>query len=239
QSYFLCQLNQEQLSKALFPIGHLQKSEVRKIAGELGLVTADKKDSQGLCFVGKVRLPEFLQQQLKPKKGKVYNIDPKTLQAQHAKDESNELTYQAYEIEAEMGEEIGQHNGAHYYTIGQRKGLGIGGFEEPLFVIGTNTKKNEIYTGLGETHVGLYRNGLRVAANDVHWVNPQYALSNGEELRCMARIRYRQSLQQAKVKCVDGDLLVYFPQAQKSITPGQFVAFYHEDELIGSGVIAE
>ncbi len=238
QSYFLCQLNQEQLSKALFPIGHLQKSEVRKIASELDLVTADKKDSQGLCFVGKVRLPEFLQQQLKPKKGKVYNIEAKAIAQQIPAELTIDNAHTPFEITSEMGKAIGEHNGAHYYTIGQRKGLGIGGFEEPLFVIGTNTEKNEIYTGLSEQHPGLYRKGLRVNPEDVHWINPHYTLEPGESKHFDIRIRYRQTLQKGVAKNIGGALHILFDTPQKSVTPGQFVALYDGNELVGSGVIA-
>ncbi|TXC82057.1 tRNA 2-thiouridine(34) synthase MnmA [Luteibaculum oceani] len=237
QSYFLCQLSQEQLSKALFPIGHLQKSEVRKIATEQGLVTANKKDSQGLCFIGKVKLPDFLQQQLKPKKGKVFAIDANKYEEKKAQQNGINPTFEAIPLNAEMGKEIGEHQGAHYYTIGQRKGLGIGGFKEPLFVIGTNTKTNEIYTGEGEEHPGLYRDGLIVPEKDVHWINPTYQIQEGQSLNCKARIRYRQPLQDVVIENKSGDLYYKFREAQRGITPGQFVACYLNEELIGSGVI--
>lgn len=234
QSYFLCQLSQDQLSKALFPIGELQKSEVREIAKELDLITADKKDSQGLCFIGKVRLPDFLQQQLKAKKGDVINIDPRFIDQQ----KKNLDPYAPFVLDASMGDCIGQHNGAHFYTVGQRKGLGIGGFKEALFVIGTDTKKNEIYTGQGEEHPGLYRAGLKVPAKDVHWINPNWSLADGEKLLSVARIRYRQPLQRVQIENKGGDLYFLFDEPQRGITPGQFVAWYQDDELVGSGVIS-
>lgn len=234
QSYFLCQLSQEQLSKALFPIGELQKSEVRAIAKEQDLITADKKDSQGLCFIGKVRLPDFLQQQLKPKKGKVYEITEQSLKEANTAQEF----YQPYKLSSSMGKEVGEHNGAHFYTIGQRKGLGIGGFKEPIFVIGTDTDKNEIYVGQGEQHLGLYRKGLEVAKEDMHWVNPNYQFAKDEKLSCQGRIRYRQALQKLTITQNEaGNYLFDFEEAQRGITAGQFVAWYMNDELVGSGVI--
>ena len=241
QSYFLCQLNQEQLSKALFPIGHLQKSEVRKIASELDLVTADKKDSQGLCFIGKVRLPDFLQQQLAPKKGKVIEIPadaalPRNLGLVPENNDWSEMAA-PFTLSPEMGEIKGEHNGAHFFTIGQRKGLGIGGTPEPLFVIGTDTKDNFIFTGQGDAHPGLRKEALFVAQEDVHWVRPDLALQSGEDAIYSARIRYRQPLFGVTLHASDKGLYVVFDEAQKAVTPGQFVAWYNEDELIGSGVI--
>lgn len=245
QSYFLCQLNQHQLSKALFPIGELQKHEVREIARELDLVTADKKDSQGLCFVGKVRLPEFLQQQLMPKKGKVIEV-PSTLKQyeEYGKVESASteemLTsmVQPFEYSPAIGEIKGEHEGAHYFTIGQRKGLGIGGTKDPLFVIGTDVHENIIYTGQGESHPGLYHRALKVASEDIHWVRPDLALKEGEIRKCMARIRYRQPLVACTLYKRPDGIYVVFEEPVKAITPGQFVAWYDNDELIGSGVIA-
>ncbi|WP_421753357.1 tRNA 2-thiouridine(34) synthase MnmA [Croceimicrobium sp.] len=241
QSYFLCQLNQEQLSKALFPIGHLQKSEVRKIATELDLVTADKKDSQGLCFVGKVRLPDFLQQQLAPKKGQVIEIAAET---EIPKDysrlpEQNEWSEKAapFAFSADLGSVKGEHSGAHYFTIGQRKGLAIGGTPEPLFVIGTDTEHNLIYAGQGEAHPGLRKEALFVAAEDVHWLREDLALKSGEQAHYSARIRYRQPLFPVNLHATDKGLYVLFEEAQKAVTPGQFVAWYQGEELIGSGVI--
>lgn len=247
QSYFLCQLSQQQLSKALFPIGHLQKSEVRQIAKEQELVTADKKDSQGLCFIGKVRLPDFLQQQLLPKKGDIIVIpedaaiyasslvpagadlidDRETLDAICLP-----LTYSAG-----MGEKIGEHNGAHYFTIGQRKGLQVGGTGKPLFVIATDTQENIIYTGLGEDHPGLLRYGLWVSKADIHWIREDRRLKVGEEARYQARIRYRQPLTNATLIQMDNGLYVVFDQAQRGVASGQFVAWYDGMEAVGSGTI--
>jgi tRNA-uridine 2-sulfurtransferase len=238
QSYFLCQLTQEQLSRSLFPIGELLKPEVRAIAKEAGLVTADKKDSQGLCFVGKVHLPEFLQQRLGPKKGKVVNIpaEATSFRNGYAHDDLVALTT-PYAMAPEAGNVVGDHNGAHYYTIGQRKGLNIGGFPEPLFVIGTDTDKNIIYTGMGEDHPGLYRQGLFVPNADEHWIRPDLQLSVGESRDYRARIRYRQPLVKCTLHKRPEGLYVIFENPTKSITPGQFVAWYEDEELIGSGVI--
>lgn len=235
QSYFLCQVTQEQLASALFPIGHLQKSEVRHIAEEKGLITAEKKDSQGLCFIGKVRLPDFLQQQLKPKKGNIVEID--TTSALY---ESNNLPeYKAYPYRESDGHVVGEHQGAHFYTIGQRKGLGVGGKAEPLFVLATNIDTNTIYVGMGEDHPGLRRKALTIDNGDVHWLRDDLRLETGEELECQCRIRYRQELQKAVLKQEENHLLITFEKPQKAIAPGQFAAWYIGDELIGSGVIAD
>jgi len=249
QSYFLCQLNQEQLSKALFPIGHLQKSEVRKIAKEQNLVTADKKDSQGLCFIGKVRLPEFLQQQLKPKKGNIYVI-PDNLPVYantnqvpagiHPSDFDQEILDSLcfpLKYNTDQGKKIGEHNGAHYFTVGQRKGLQVGGTGKPLFVIATDTGNNCIYTGLGEEHPGLNRFGLFVPSKDVHWIREDLRLLPGESANYQARIRYRQALSSAVLLMKENGLYVVFEQAQRGIASGQFVAWYQGTECIGSGVI--
>lgn len=239
QSYFLCQLTQEQLSRSLFPIGELSKPEVRKIAKSLGLVTAEKKDSQGLCFVGKVHLPEFLQQRLQPRKGKVIEL-PATAAAfsnGHATDNVEALTA-PYDLNPEEGKVIGEHNGAHYYTIGQRKGLHLGGHPRPMFVIGTDTEANIIYTGMGEDHPGLYRRGLFISSADEHWVRPDLKLAEGESRRYLARIRYRQRLDHCTLHKKAEGLYLVFDNPQKSITPGQFATWYDGEELIGSGVIA-
>ncbi len=246
QSYFLCQLNQQQLKKALFPIGEMQKSEVRELARELDLVTAEKKDSQGLCFIGKVRLPEFLQQQLKPKKGdilevletyagfeKTYNGEWKSLN-----DDQLVAVSAPFQYHREAGKVVGQHNGAHYFTIGQRKGLGVGGTIEPLFVIDTDTSENLIYTGQGENHPGLLRKGLFIPTADVHWIRPDLKMEIGEEREYLCRIRYRQSLQKAQVYCRENGLYVVFENPQRGIARGQFAAWYDGEELIGSGVIS-
>ena len=238
QSYFLCQLTQEQLSKALFPIGELLKSEVRDIARKAGLATADKKDSQGLCFVGKVHLPEFLQQRLEPRKGKAIVIpdDAKVFSNGGVSDLAHETAPFVYE--PELGEVVGEHNGAHYYTIGQRKGLKIGGSPKPMFVIGTDTITNVVYMGMGEDHPGLYRRGLLIKPQDEHWVRPDLQLRVGESKSYMARIRYRQPLSKVTLRKKEEGLYLIFDEMQKAITPGQFAAWYDGEELIGSGVIS-
>lgn len=231
QSYFLCQVNQEQLSKALFPIGELKKTEVRAIAKKIGLNTAEKKDSQGLCFIGKVKLPVFLQQQLKPKKGKVIEIDRihETFKVHNQ--------HGSYALNSSMGKIVGEHEGAHYFTIGQRKGLNIGGTPLPLFIIGTDTAENIIYVGQGEDHPGLFRKGLTVKNEDIHWLSKDLTLQVGESEDYLCRIRYRQALTEAKLIQNNNELLISFNKPQRGITAGQFVAWYKNDELIGSGVI--
>tara|TARA_B110000977_G_scaffold164375_1_gene210848 strand:+ start:2386 stop:3579 length:1194 start_codon:yes stop_codon:yes gene_type:complete len=246
QSYFLCQLNQEQLSKALFPIGKLEKSEVRKIAALAGLSTAEKKDSQGLCFIGKVKLPEFLQQQLKPKKGAIIEIAKehalfntnKEYNKESSKLEELQGLSQDFIYTPEQGNEVGIHNGAHYFTIGQRKGINVGGNVEPLFVIDTDTESNIIYVGQGTNHPGLYRSGLKVPNEDVHWVRKDLKLKNGETLKVSSRIRYRQALEEATLNQKEDGLYIVFRNKQRGIAPGQFVAWYIKDELLGSGVIS-
>ncbi|MEC7620017.1 MAG: tRNA 2-thiouridine(34) synthase MnmA [Bacteroidota bacterium] len=237
QSYFLCQLTQNQLAKTLFPIGHLQKSEVRKIARELNLVTAEKKDSQGLCFIGKVSLPDFLKQQLQPNVGNIIQIaedfyngkaPPKTLP-----DKSQKIRYQAKD-----GKIVGTHNGAHFFTIGQRKGLGVGGTPEPLFVIDTDVVENVVYVGQGKSHPGLFRNDIKVNLYYIHWVRQDLSNIQEKKMEVMARIRYRQILQKATLFFRTDALYVLFNQPQSAITSGQFVAWYKDSELLGSGVIA-
>lgn len=237
QSYFLCQLNQHQLSKALFPVGELQKSEVRKIATEMNLVTANKKDSQGLCFIGKVKLPDFLQQQLKPKTGQVIEIEAGHSVFQNSGDETPENLSAPYLLSPELGKVVGEHRGAHYFTVGQRKGLGIGGTPEPLFVIHTDTENNLVYTGQGEKHPGLYREALFIKNDDIHFINPADALRPGDEKPFDVRIRYRQKLQKALLVRTETGLYILFEEPQRGITPGQFAAWYAGDELVGSGVI--
>ena len=245
QSYFLCQLNQEQLSKALFPIGTLEKSEVRKIAQQAGLVTAEKKDSQGLCFIGKVKLPDFLQQQLKPKKGAVVEISndhplfiKKVLNKDDSLPETLNTLSRKYEYSPEMGTKVGIHNGAHYFTIGQRKGINIGGKLEPLFVIDTDTVSNTIYVGQGTNHPGLFRPGLKVLNTDIHWVRNDLKLESGCSLKVLSRIRYRQKLEKAVIHQREDGLFVVFEKEQRGIAAGQFIAWYVKDELLGSGVIS-
>ncbi|WP_027136826.1 tRNA 2-thiouridine(34) synthase MnmA [Gaetbulibacter saemankumensis] len=244
QSYFLCQLSQEQLSKSLFPIGELTKPEVRKIATELDLVTAEKKDSQGLCFIGKVKLPDFLQQQLKPKEGFIVEI-PKEQDIYNSTDpefQSSEekLQYLSRKIEykQELGKIVGKHQGAHYFTKGQRKGLAVGGTVEPLFVIDTNVEDNIIYTGQGKEHPGLLKKALFVHNEELHWIREDLALEEGATMEVEARIRYRQPLQKATLHQVSNGMYVEFEENQSAITEGQFVAWYLNDELVGSGVIS-
>jgi tRNA-specific 2-thiouridylase len=247
QSYFLCQLNQYQLSKALFPIGDLTKPEVRHLAKKLDLVTADKKDSQGLCFVGKVRLPEFLMQKLKPLKGKIIEIPDSSpiydkpinkLIPEKAEINMLEKMTTPYSYTPQDGKVVGEHKGAHFFTIGQRKGLHVGGTPEPLFIIDTDTKNNIIYTGQGDRHQGLYRKGLFVCNDDIHWIRADLTLRSGENMHVEARIRYRQDLQKAVIFQEKKGLYVIFDAPQRGITPGQFVAWYVDDELLGSGVIS-
>lgn len=244
QSYFLCQLSQEQLSKTLFPIGELTKPQVREIATKLNLVTADKKDSQGLCFIGKVRLPEFLQQQLKPKEGVIVEIPESQEIYQQVLPEFNskedELSYLSRKLkyEVDFGKVVGKHQGAHYFTKGQRKGLAVGGTPEPLFVIDTDVDENVIYTGQGKTHPGLLKRALFVNDDELHWVREDLAIKVDETMEVMARIRYRQPLEKATLHRVDSGLYVEFENPQSAITEGQFVAWYLEDELVGSGVIS-
>lgn len=246
QSYFLCQVSQEQLSKTLFPVGELQKSEVRKIAKEQGLITAEKKDSQGLCFIGKVKLPDFLQQKLEPKKGQVIEVDSSHDIFQNAFDteaDSKLITQlktesKKLELKPEFGKVLGTHDGAHFFTKGQRKGLAIGGTKEPLFVIDTDVDNNILYTGQGKNHPGLHKKGLWVNNDEVHWIRPDLKIGEGETMDVKARIRYRQPLENAKLYQMENELYVIFENKQTAISEGQFVAWYLEDELIGSGVIA-
>lgn len=243
QSYFLCQLSQDQLAKAMFPIGELNKSEVREIATKLDLVTADKKDSQGLCFIGKVRLPEFLQQKLKPKEGVIVQIPKDAEQYKRTQpdfaSQKEALKFQSHKFSyaPEDGKTVGKHQGAHYFTKGQRKGLAVGGTVEPLFVIDTDVDENVIYTGEGKDHPGLYRSVLFVESDEIHWIRQDLSLKVGESLQVLARIRYRQTLEKATLYRVEEGLYVSFENPQSAITEGQFVAWYQEDELLGSGVI--
>lgn len=239
QSYFLCQLTQEQLSKALFPIGELLKPEVREIAKKAGLATAEKKDSQGLCFIGKVHLPDFLQQKLLPKKGNAIEIAANaSVFSNGTETDTLEHLTEPFVYNTGLGKVIGEHNGAHYYTIGQRKGLNIGGKPKPMFIIGTDTETNTIYMGMGEDHPGLHRKGLFIPTADEHWVRTDLALKNGESKEYMARIRYRQKLEPCTLHKKAEGLYIIFNKPQKAITPGQFAAWYEGEELIGSGVIS-
>lgn len=246
QSYFLCQLTQEQLKYALFPLGNLTKPEVRAIAKEQNLITAEKRDSQGLCFIGKVRLPDFLKQQLKTKVGKVVEIDNnlKMLEKQpYQFDEISDFEElkqfsKAYFFSENDGRIIGEHQGAHFYTVGQRKGLAIGGFKLPLFILATDTKTNTIFVGQGENHAGLNRQGLFIPTKDIHWINNDMALKVGEKRIYDCRIRYRQPLERVCLYQKEDGLYLIFENLQKAITAGQFAAWYQDDMLIGSGVIS-
>lgn len=242
QSYFLCQLNQYQLSKSIFPIGNLEKKEVRKIAEEQDLITANKKDSQGLCFVGKISLPTFLQQQLEPKNGVIIEI-PNNLEKliqYHSLDKTLENIKQLskpFQFKPEEGIIVANHIGAHYYTIGQRKGLHIGGRPNPSFVIQTDTTSNIVFSGQLESHLALNRWALRILPKNFHPVNPDYQLNIGETFQLDVKIRYRQEMQQAKITRLDDGIYILFDKAQKGISSGQFAVLYKGDELVASGEI--
>lgn len=244
QSYFLCQLSQKQLSRALFPIGNLKKTEVRKIAKEQGLVTADKKDSQGLCFVGKIKLPDFLKQKLLPKEGYIVEIDDswqgyqRQIPAFESEEEKLKFLSQRYTYRESDGEKVGKHQGAHYFTKGQRKGLNVGGSPLPLFVIETDIEKNIIYVGQGHNHKGLFRKALFIKENDIHWIRKDLELKVGQSRDYLVRIRYRQPLERATLVRVEDGLFISFERQQSAITEGQFAAWYMDDELVGSGVIS-
>jgi tRNA-specific 2-thiouridylase len=241
QSYFLCQLNQLQLSKSLFPVGHLLKPQVREIARQQDLITAERKDSQGICFVGKVDLPVFLQQKLEPKKGNVIEISSEFIQKKKdLKGETDNFRKLCYPFPYKPwnGKIIGEHNGAHYFTIGQRKGMNIGGYEKPLFVIATDVNRNILYVGEGQEHPGLFRPGLFISKEYTHWIRPDLQLNAGEEKDFLFRIRYRQPLEKGRMYAREEGLYILFEKEQRGITSGQFGAWYLEDELIGSGVIA-
>ena len=248
QSYFLCQLSQEQLAKTLFPIGHLQKSEVRKIAKAQDLVTAEKKDSQGLCFIGKVRLPDFLQQKLKPKEGVIVEISAEKAQEKiNDFQETNDADVAVTDVAVLAkkpkysiadGKVVGKHQGAHYFTKGQRKGLAVGGTPEPLFVIDTDVEENVIYTGQGKNHPGVLRIALFVREDEVHYIREDLKLREGEVRATKARIRYRQPLEKAWLHKVEDGLFVSFENPQSAISEGQFVAWYDGEECLGSGVIS-
>ena len=307
QSYFLCQLSQEQLAKAMFPIGDIIKPEVRRLAHEADLPSADKKDSQGICFVGKVDLPTFLQQKLKPCEGDIVEVfdawyseseqygfiretlsglmreegEAKMITDYVSEDKATSVSNSecpfAMEKVAELSDEdflrlsqpvqydikfetetyrsgrkhikktrykenpygkiIGKHDGAQFYTIGQRKGLNVGGHKDSLFVIETDIARNIIYVGESHTHKGLSRSCLRVAPEELHWIRRDLAMSPGEIRRYRVRIRYRQPLQDATVVMRDNGLYILFDAPQRGITPGQFAVWYDGDEMIGSGVI--
>jgi tRNA-specific 2-thiouridylase len=245
QSYFLCQLSQKQLEYALFPVGRLTKPEVRSIADRLGLATAHRKDSQGICFVGKIHLPTFLRQKLESKPGVIIEVpwgfDHRVWSDGLPDDSISEKelinTSEPYKFGTESGREIGRHNGAHFFTIGQRKGINIGGYREPLFVIGIDIDQNLLFTGEGESHPGLYRKALFVRDDEIHWIRKDYEMQENETREYEVRIRYRQPLQKAKLFRKKHGLYIVFHSLQRGVTPGQFAAWYHGEELIGSGVI--
>lgn len=245
QSYFLCQLSQKQLAKAIFPIGGLTKPEVRKIAEKLGLATSARKDSQGICFVGRVHLPTFLQQKLEKRKGEIIEIphtvdyryrDP-GIPADDITDEELRSASEPHRYEPHDGKFAGWHNGAHFFTIGQRKGMNTGGYREPLFVIATDTERNIIYAGEGQSHPGLCRKGLFIRKEDVHWIREDLKMDAEENREYLVRIRYRQPLQRAKLFSRKEGIYAIFDTLQRGITPGQFAVWYDGDEVIGSGVI--
>jgi tRNA-specific 2-thiouridylase len=242
QSYFLCQVSQEQLSYSLFPIGEMTKPEVRKIAERLELPTATRKDSQGICFVGKVHLPTFLQQKLKAKDGQIVEIPVTTeFKKWEPGDSLSEKdlisAVEPHKLNPAEGKIIGIHNGAHFFTIGQRKGINVGGYKEPLFVIGTDVENNILYVGEGQSHPGLYRKGLQVRNDEIHWIRPDLEMAEDESREYMVRIRYRQPLQKARFYRRQEGMYIIFNKLQRGIAPGQFAAWYDGDEVIGSGVI--
>ncbi len=235
QSYFLCQLNQNQLKTAMFPLGELTKPQVRQIAREQNLANAERKDSQGICFVGKVDLPTFLQQQLEAKKGNVIEI-PKSFPT-HPKEASIEELASPLVLSEDSGDFIGTHNGAHFYTVGQRKGLNIGGKPEPLFIVATDTVKNIIYVGQGHNHPLLLKRALFMRNEDLHWVRPDKTMIPGDEKDFLVRIRYRQELQKGRLIIKNKGSYILFDNPQRAVVPGQFAAWYEGEELVGSGVI--
>lgn len=315
QSYFLCQLTQDQLGKALFPIGGLTKPEVREIARQADLPSADKKDSQGICFVGKVDLPTFLKQKLAPKEGEVVEVfdafykdnpqysfvketlgsllatpgEPRMITAFSSEDSGGEaynnmavgsgaandfdgtklaalsgedwmrlsetIDYSSIKFETETyrsgkkhikktrykenpwGKVVGKHDGAQFYTIGQRKGLGIGGHKDSVFVLATDVERNIIYVGEGHTHKGLSRSCTRIAPGDIHWIRKDLEMADGEIMRCRVRVRYRQPLQDAWLAKRPEGLFILFDMPQRGLSSGQFAAWYSPDgETLGSGV---
>ena len=239
QSYFLCQLNQNQLGRALFPIGELKKPQVRAIAEQAGLATAGKKDSQGLCFIGKVRLPDFLQQQLSVKRGDIVEI-PRDHDVFQRPEDTLEASSRPFDLKPDMGQVVGAHDGAHFFTVGQRKGLNVGGKPEPLFVIGTCVDTNTVYVGQGDHHPGLFRKVI--ALETPHWVDPSQALGAGEAKAFGLRIRYRQALQTGQlIHADDGQHYMEFNEPQRGVAAGQFAAWHGGaglQEVVGSAVIA-
>lgn len=274
QSYFLCQLTQEQLSKAVFPIGDIIKPEVRRLAREGGLPSAEKKDSQGICFVGKVDLPVFLQQKLKSRKGNVVEIFPSfydtlpgypgygrglsVTEEEHKAGEDiilhiasgnndSDGRYSDTELEAlastyhyspSDGKVIGEHIGAQYFTIGQRKGLNIGGHKDHIFIISIDMESNTIFVGEGHHHPGLLRKALAISSDEIHWIRPDLEMKDGEQRQYLVRVRYRQPLQRAVLYMRKDALFILFDEHQRGVSSGQFASWYTPDgELIGSGII--
>jgi tRNA-uridine 2-sulfurtransferase len=245
QSYFLCQVSQEQLATALFPIGNMKKPEVRQMAEKLGLATALRKDSQGICFVGKVHLPTFLQQKLAARTGNIIEIKdttifseiPDGLPDRDLSDKELIELAEPHAYEPLEGHIIGTHNGAHFFTIGQRRGMNIGGYKDPLFVIATDVDKNIIYVGEGHKHPGLNRKALFIKNDETHWIRTDLRMKSGECRDYLVRIRYRQPLQRARLYCRDSGMYIIFDKLQRGIAPGQFAAWYELNEVIGSGVI--
>ncbi|WP_185877947.1 tRNA 2-thiouridine(34) synthase MnmA [Blattabacterium cuenoti] len=246
QSYFLCQLNQTQLQKSLFPLGMLTKKKVRKIAEQNGLYNAYKKDSQGLCFVGKITLSKFLHTRINPKKGKIINIKSnskilydKKYKNHYSKEELILLSKKIKYKESD-GKIIGYHQGAYLFTIGQRKGISIGGFKNPIFVIDTDIKKNIVYTGMGKNHPGLYRKCLFIKEKNIHWIHKNILLTEEKKMNVLSRIRYRQPLQKSFLYKIKTGILIIFENMQYAISGGQFAVWYNfHNELIGSGIISE
>ena len=236
QSYFLCQLNQKQLSKILFPIGEMKKKDVRELANKINLPTAKRKDSQGLCFVGKIKLPEFLSEKLPKKNGDIIEIPSDSelykKNKKNIEEESKKILYTKQD-----GIKVGNHDGAHFFTIGQRKRINVGGKEEPLFVISTDVKKNIVFVGMGQNHPGLFQNSLRIKSSNTNWIREDLKLAENEEKEFLIRTRYRQKLRRGNLICTKSNLFIKFKKPQKSITPGQFASWYLDGELIGSGVI--
>jgi tRNA-specific 2-thiouridylase len=243
QSYFLCQLNQVQLKEALFPIGHMQKPDVRLLAEKIGLPTAQKKDSQGLCFIGKVRLPDFLQQQLQVKPGDIIEIDgdhPMFEERKNQRLESPSIDAHPFVFAPENGKVVGTHQGAHFFTVGQRKGLHVGGKAEPLFVLSKDVQSNHLYVGQSAQHPGLQRSALFIAKEDAHWVRDDLIIPVGDtSVNLMFRFRYRQPLQQGTMTRKEDGYYIYFDTLQSGIAAGQFAAWYQDNECIGSGVISD
>lgn len=236
QSYFLCQVNQEQLSHALFPVGAMQKHEVRELARKLGLATAQRKDSYGICFVGKIDLPTFLAQRLASRDGDIIEV-PRDVSFPALRETLAEQA-QPYPLAPSMGKVVGKHTGAHFFTVGQRKGLGVGGKELPLFVLGIDVARNIVYVGQGHDHPYLNRQVVRLSPNEVHWVNPTHELQVGEHLPVAARLRYRQPLQSAWLYREPNDYFLRFELPQRGVTPGQFAAWYVGEELLGSAPVS-